>query len=169
MRQNKVNSKLLNSDLKEAIEKHGITQDTTIIFKHNKVKENEPFVKVFQRAIPYAISTMTPAGCKMVLYFLGASVYGNYVQVDQTIIGKELNLSRQSVNKGLKELLEFGMITVIQEPNDKRRNNYLINPFLAWKGNPSDRKKTITEGKERFTRFPQGTQISLILPLKSEE
>lgn len=148
---NLVNSKLLNDDLNDTLKKHGIEKDTTVIFKHNKAKERDAFVKVFQLGLNYFIDILSPAGCKMFMFFMSSLAYGNYLEVNQVQIMEKLKLSKRSVQKAINELLELNVIAITPDMNDKRRNVYYINQYIVWKGNPSDRKKSISKYKDTFT------------------
>lgn len=132
--------------------------DGSIVIKTNKeqVKEREPFIKMFQKGMLVILNGISPVGAKMLLYFMNESIYGNFVEIDQRKIQEKLSMSRTSVNKGIKELQSLNVIGILPDMNDRRRNTYSINPYVAWKGTPIDRQKAIKHTKNLFVS-PQQT------------
>ena len=141
-----------------------IEPDVTTIIQVKKLKEKDKFVKVFQLGLDYFIDHLSPSGCKLFMYFISISQYQNLIEVDQKVILERLKISRTSLNKGLKELQEINMIKVISDLNDARRNTYIMNHYVSWKGNPLDRAKSIKNKKEDF-RNP----YQLLLELSQEK
>jgi hypothetical protein len=142
----------------------GLLDQHITIIRPNKLKEKERFVKVFQLALGYFVKTLSPSGCKLFMYFIYESEFNNIVEVDQIKIQETLQIGRTAVNKGLKELQEINIIKIIQDTNDKRRNTYVINHHVMWKGNPGDRIKSIKNKKQYFINPNQ-----LSLQLKDKE
>jgi hypothetical protein len=161
--------KLPNTSFSDAIlnvqKEHGQDQNITII-RPNKLKEKDRFVKVFQLGLSYFIDNLTPSGCKLFMYFIAISEYQNYVEVDQQIMQKKLQIGRTALNKGLKELQEVNVIKIIPDLNDKRRNTYVINHYVMWKGNPGDRIRSIKSKKDYFLN---PNQLSLELKENNKE
>lgn len=141
---------------------YGLDQHITII-KPNKLKEKEKFVKVFQLGLNYFIDVLSPSGCKLFMYFISISEYQNFVEIDQKVIQKKLKIGRTALSRGLKELQEINIIKIIPDINDARRNTYVINHHVMWKGNPGDRMQSIKNRKEHFVN-PH--QLSLELSQK---
>jgi len=135
-------------------------QHITII-KPNKLKEKEAFVKVFQIALKYFVDTLSPSGCKLFMYFICQTQYNNIIEVDQSEIQEELKMGRTALNKGIKELIDINIIRIIQDKNDKRRNVYIINHYVTWKGNPGERIRSI---KTKKGYFINPSQLKLNLP-----
>ena len=151
----KKESNLPQSNFADAVinlqKEHGLLDSNTItIIKPNKAKEKEKFVKVFQLGLNYFLKSLSPSGCKLFMYFMSISEYGNFVEVDQKEIQETLGIRRTALNKGLKELQEINVIKIIHDTNDKRRNTYVINHHVVWKGNPGDRMQSIKLRKEHF-------------------
>jgi hypothetical protein len=142
---------------------YGLDQHITII-KPNKLKEKERFVKVFQLGLNYFIDILSPSGCKLFMYFIAISEYQNYVEIDQKVIQAKLKIGRTALNKGLKELQEVNIIKIIPDTNDARRNTYVINHHVMWKGNPGDRIQSLKSRKEYFSNPNQ-----LILELNEKK
>lgn len=152
-----------SDDLVKLQKDAGLLDQHITIIRPNKLKEKDKFVKVFQLGLDYFIDHLSPSGCKLFMYFLSISQYQNLIEVDQKVILKRLDISRTSLNKGLKELQEINMIKVISDSNDARRNTYIMNHYVSWKGNPVDRVKSIKEKKEDFKNPYQ-----LLLELQEE-
>lgn len=148
----KTTLKAFKSDISDLMEKHDIKDDISI-FRKTKTTEKDAFIKVFQNGLEFFIEYLTPAGCKMFMYFMVAAHYGNFVEVDQKKIQEKLKIGRTAVNKALKELQDLKVITILPDLNDKRRNTYMINHYVVWKGNPGDRIKSIN--KKGFTPLKQ--------------
>lgn len=164
----KIEAKAFQADLKELQKKHGMEDKTITIIKPNKATEKEAFVKVFQFGLKYFVEALSPAGCKLFMYFINEMRYGNFVEVDQKLIMEKLRIKRTALNKGLTELKELNVIAITEDLNDRRRNTYMINHYVAWKGNPGDRITSFKKNKNLFTR-PTITQIELELEPKNKE
>jgi hypothetical protein len=52
-------------------------------------------------------------------------------------------LSLPTVKRCVEELMEQHIIIKYQDPQDKRRNVYMVNPQIMWKGKNKERKKII--------------------------
>ena len=65
----------------------------------------------------------------------------NYIQVNQTELGKELNMHRQSVQKSIKKLMKLGVI--LEGPKVGRCRTYRLNPHVGWKGSAKNHKKAL--------------------------
>jgi DNA-binding MarR family transcriptional regulator len=155
-----IHSKHLKESIKEVAENNGLDFDNgdVLVFTGKKApKEKDAFVKVMQKALELTVEGLSPVGCKMLMYFISKSYYGNFVEVDQVRLMSSLKMSRTSVNKSLKELKELGIISITPDMNDKRRNTYMINPHTAWKGKPKERIIAMKKYKETFVNPLQST------------
>jgi hypothetical protein len=81
---------------------------------------------------------------------LYTSMYGNFIEIDISQIAVINRMSEISVKRAIKELKEMDVIFIDKDLNDKRRNTYCINPMIAWKGNASDRVKSIDRRNEQL-------------------
>jgi predicted transcriptional regulator len=138
----KVKNKILEDEIENSVNKAGMEGGSVTVFVGRGLKEREPFIKLFQKQ-GEIINNCAPATAKVFLYFLQASQYGNYVEVDIKQISSIMNLSERTVKRSLDELWEKEVIVKNKDLNDKRRNVYYINPLTAWKGNVGDRTKSI--------------------------
>ena len=133
----------LSREINERLEDAGITKNNVNVFlSENTIKEKEPFTKLFQKQSGVIFSAK-PVTAKILMYFLCASSYGNYIEADVSDISLLTRISESSVKRAIKELIEMKVLLRDKDLNDKRRNTYYINPHMAWKGNPGDRIKSI--------------------------
>jgi len=135
-----IQSKIIKNEIAKTLTDGGVNADDVKVFFSRGQKEKEPFVKFFQKQAEI-INSCKPATAKIFIYFLQASQYGNYVEADIKLISGIVSLSPLSVKRGIAELIEKNVIIKYKDLNDKRRNSYYINPFVSWKGNPSERIK----------------------------
>jgi predicted transcriptional regulator len=106
--------------------------------------KNEPFVILFQVANSLLIGDMQLIDCKVVLYMMSKSQYGNVI--DRTIkeMAEEMKVKDSNyVQKSLKRLVEMKIVLARKHPSDNRRFIYMLNPKQSWKGTVKDRQKTM--------------------------
>lgn len=127
--------------MKNALEAAGIKSDDYdfSLYKKNKVK-SAPNIQVFQTAAYLAATCLSPSANKILMYFLSLSEFENYVGIDQLTLHEDIGMSLSSTERGIKELVDNGIIIKGKHPSDKRRNDYFINPMSAWKGKTLNRK-----------------------------
>lgn len=132
--------------IKGALELAGLNPDDYDIslFKRSKIKA-APNIQLFQTAAYLAATCLSPSANKILMYFLSISEFENYVGMDQRTLHEDLNISLSSTEKGIKELVENGIIIKTKHPSDKRRNDYFINPMQAWKGKILNRKEALNK------------------------
>jgi len=105
-------------------------------------------IMVFQAFAYLAATKLKPAtNCVLMLLF-SKSAYENYVSMDVKTIAEILEYTEQSVVTALNELVKNNIVIRVKHPNDKRRNDYFLNPTAAWKGNSYVRKKVISRLQE---------------------
>ena len=154
-----IESKILKNDIIKVLNENSITNtDVNMFFSSKKAKETETFAIILQKAMQYYVENLSGTGMKLMMYFITTMFYGNLVEVDQAVIMDRLKIGRTSLNKAMGELKELGVISIYPDMNDKRRNTYQINHYVAWKGNAGDRKKSIKHSKDKF---PDPNQLLL--------
>ena len=99
-----------------------------------------PNVMVFQTMAFLCATKLKPISNKVLMYFISQSWFENTVGVDQVTLSEELNVTLRSIQRAIKELEDHGIIVIANNPSDKRRNDYFLNPIVAWKGNSLTRK-----------------------------
>jgi len=110
--------------------------------KNNRVPL-APNIMVFQTFAYLAATQLKPSTNKVLMLFFANSAYENYVGMDIITISEKLGISDRSVISALRELTKNNIIIKTNHPNDRRRNDYFLNPFASWKGNSESRKKMI--------------------------
>lgn len=132
--------------VKGALELAGLNPDDYDISLYKKTKiKAAPNIQLFQTAAYLAATCLSPSANKILMYFLSISEFENYVGIDQTTLHEDLNISLRSTERGIKELVENGIIIKTRHPSDKRRNDYFINPMQAWKGKILNRKEALNK------------------------
>jgi DNA-binding MarR family transcriptional regulator len=149
----------LKREINETLEGNGINNNEIKIFLGDrKVKEQEPFIKLFQ-AQSNVVKYLKPVSVKIFHYFLCELQYGNYVEADIKAIALINDISQISVKRAIKELIEVEVIIIDKDLNDRRRNTYFINPYLAWKGNAGDRIKSVKKLEKEKQQLTIGFPI----------
>lgn len=120
--------------------------------------KNEPFTILFQVANSLLIGDMPYIDCKVVLYLMAISQYGNVI--DRTIkeMAEEMKIKDSNyVQKSLKRLTELKIVLSSKHPQDSRRHVYMLNPKQSWKGSVKDRLKSISSlDPKQLILFPEG-------------
>jgi hypothetical protein len=155
----KLEAKTLKNGVVDVLNENSVTNtDVTMIFSAKKTKETEAFAIILQKTMQYYVLSLSGTGMKLMMYFITTMMYGNFVEVDQSVIMDKLKIGRTALNKAMGELKELGVISIYPDMNDKRRNTYMINHFATWKGNAGDRIKSIKSNKDKF---PDPNQLQL--------
>lgn len=114
------------------------------------------FVFLFQVVSKELAKDLSPSACKVILYFISMLQYGNHVGCDQTTLAEELGLTVRTINGAVAELKLKNVIMSYNDPQDKRRKVYMINPHQAWKGEMHKRQKVLKEAdKDQFKLFAE--------------
>ena len=76
---------------------------------------------------------LKPASTRVLMLFFALSGYENYVGMDVKTIQEELNIkSKVTIVAALSELEDNNIIIKIENAQDRRRNDYFINPLFIW-------------------------------------
>ena len=126
-------------------ENFGSESAITVINGRKFPKGTPDFVFLFQRVGKELSKKLTPSACKVLLYMITLMEYSNHIGCDQATLAEELDLSLRSVNGAIKELKDMAVIINYKDPQDRKRNVYMINPHSAWKGTIAKRNKFIKE------------------------
>jgi DNA-binding MarR family transcriptional regulator len=134
----------LEAGIPELEEEYNKLNIETNVFISGQKAPLPPSIFVFQEfAGKVARMKLCSSTYKILMYFFSESQFQNFVNIDQKTIQEELKLSRKSVSSAIAELKELNIIVTFPHPNDKRRNEYFLNPTGAWKGKSYDRIKAI--------------------------
>lgn len=115
----------------------------TIINNRNYPKGVPEWTMLFQAVGRDLAKKLTPSGCKVLLYMISLMEYSNHIGCDQSTIAEDLEMSLRSVNGAVSELKAMGVIILYKDPQDRKRNVYMINPIHAWKGKMHKRQKVL--------------------------
>lgn len=121
--------------------KNGIDVSISVRPSREKLPPN---VMVFQTFAYLSATQLAPSTCKVLMYLFSKTGYENYIGIDVKTLSEEVNMVSRTIIRALNELEENGIIVKIKNISDKRRHDYFINPYGAWKGNSFSRKKAIT-------------------------
>lgn len=140
----KLSKKKLSDDIARVMQKNGVSSfQVNVNVARQKVKLPQN-IMVFQTFAFLAATKLKPAtNCVLMLLF-SKSHYENLISMDVLTIAEALEYTEQTVISALKELAKNNIVIKIKHPNDKRRNDYFLNPIAAWKGNSYTRKQAIS-------------------------
>lgn len=85
---------------------------------------------------------------RVLFYFIGVTLYENFVSADVKTIAEDLELSVESVKRSTKQLVDDNVLIKIAHPTDRRRWDYFINPESMWKGKSINRQKALEKSKK---------------------
>ena len=136
---NDINKKKLAEDIKKLVPEASVIN----VNFGRKRTPLPPNIMVFQTFAFLAATELKPATNKVLMLFFANSAYENYIGMDLVTIAEKLGITDRSVSSAINELEKHKIIIKTKHPNDKRRNDYFLNPFTSWKGNAESRKKMI--------------------------
>lgn len=111
------------------------------------------FVMLFQLIGTKIAKKLSPSACKVLLYFVTMMQYSNHIGINQSTLSTELELSIRSISGAIKELKDLNIIIAYKDPQDGKRNVYLINPHAAWKGKIVNRQKHLKDSDPNQTNL----------------
>ena len=77
----------------------------------------------------------------------GLNLRENKVVVNQAEMGRQMGLTRQHVQRAIKQLLEVGLI--LEGPKEKRSRTYSLNPDVVFRGSAKDHAKEIAKYRKK--------------------
>ncbi len=101
------------------------------------------YTMIFQAVGFLMINEITPSSLKLLWYFVTKLQYSNHIGIDQQTMVDDTGLSIQTVKACIKQLSEKNIVLSYDDIQDKRRNVYIINPNIAWRGTSTERMKTL--------------------------
>lgn len=147
--------------VKAVNENMGGNNAITIINNRNYPKGVPDWIMLFQAVGRDLAKKLTPSGCKVLLYMISLMEYSNHIGCDQSTIAEDLEMSLRSANGAISELKAMGVVISYKDPQDRKRNVYMINPIHAWKGKMVKRQKVL--------KIIDKNQTSLIDAIKEAE
>lgn len=166
---NRENLEYIAEQIEQGIEETGRDNDIQIeaytIFKNKKGKLPD-FNMVFQAFSMFVADNFAPATCKVIFKLLAINQFENFISIDIKTISEEMKMSVTSVNRAIKELKLYNIITIHKHVGDKRRNDYFINPCAVWRGTSIKRDKQIDILKKNNIQleFFSSTEVLKSLP-----
>jgi predicted transcriptional regulator len=132
--------------------------EANVIFKERKPVNVPSFVMLIQVfAEQFAALNLSGKTHRVFWYLISLLQYGNFISIDvNTIVENMGDVSKKSVMRAIKDLGELNIVKTVKYTNDKRRNEYFINPMAMWRGTWNERNKKIKKAQE--------TNITLELP-----
>lgn len=110
-------------------------------------KQKSAFERHFtmnQAALEILAKTLTGEQFKVLLILLASLDYENFIQVAQADIAEKLSMQKTNVSRGVKSLIEIGVI--LEGPKIGRSRSYRLNPQFGWKGTVSNHRKALKNG-----------------------
>lgn len=101
------------------------------------------YTMIFQAVGLMTVKEITPSSLKLLWYFVCKLQYSNHIGIDQKTMVEETSLSIQTVKASIKQLKEKNIIISYTDLQDSRRNVYVINPNLVWRGSSKERINTM--------------------------
>lgn len=109
----------------------------------------ENYVMLFQEASLLMLEgNLSKNALKLFVYMLGKLQYSNHIGVDQETMAQENKMSLVYVKKTIRELKELNILLPYKDLQDSRRNVYVVNPTLAWRGKVKNRDKFLRDNKQ---------------------
>jgi DNA-binding MarR family transcriptional regulator len=150
------NGKQRNDDVVSAIRNTlDISDDHVISVNLIKRKAQIPeFIMLFQAVSLMIAKDISPSALAVFHLFLGKMQYSNHVGCDQKTIAEELYMPLPTVERAIKDLTANKIIIAYKDSQDRRRNIYIVNPNIAWKGSARARKLAMKAIDPRQLKLP---------------
>jgi len=156
-------SEYVEVGIRELGDEENIRIDATTIFKERR--QNMPqsvfvlqnFARKFSSEITLSSSTN-----RIFWHFISLMEYENLIKVDIQTIGENLKMHKTTVMKGVQELVNLNIVIKFSSKQDKRRNEYSVNPLTMWKGKSENRRKAIK-------KFEKNNATILELPFNDDK
>ncbi len=106
------------------------------------------YTSMFSHGFEYLAKLKLSKNEAAVLFkLLSALEFENWIRVSQRTIAEDLNLKEPNVSTATRKLIQLGVIEKAEDPSDRRRLIYRLNPSFGWRGNPKEWFKN-TVGQE---------------------
>ena len=135
----------ITKDIKDA---YG--EDTKVsVYVGRSIPKQSNYAMLYQDVNLELVKVLRPNACKLLLYMMSKTQYDNYIGVNQETMREDLEYkSKKTIVDGIKELMNYNIILVLEDLDDKRRNVYYLNPMQSWKGKVAKRIQTIKRMKK---------------------
>ena len=114
------------------------------VYVKKKIPKGSGFTMFYQDVNLELVKLLKPNACKLLLYMMSKTQYDNYIGVNQETMREDLEYkTKKSIVDGIKELMGYNIVLVLEDVDDKRRNVYYLNPMQSWKGKAAKRIQSI--------------------------
>jgi predicted DNA-binding transcriptional regulator len=111
----------------------------------SKRKFKAPFYLAFlQASTEIAKMKLSGTAINIFLYVVGSLAFENYISINQAKIAKELQIHPTNVSKGIKILIERGIIERMTYSNGTK--GYRLSPTIGWRGHVDKIKRIKQNG-----------------------
>ena len=109
------------------------------IAKKQKFPEPIKFVSMFCHGFHHlARLKFTPTEISVLFELLSKLDFENWIRISQQTVAEDLNLDKSNVSRAFRKLIKAGIIEQNEDPWDRRRVTYRLNPSLGWRGEPKE-------------------------------
>jgi len=137
-----------------------LEEGTGISINLSRKKVPIPDYVMVMQAVGMVVSKEINTSSLAVLWlFLCKLQYSNHIGVDQKTIAEETGMSLITIKKAIHQLKEKNIILDYKDLQDNRRNVYMINPEVAWRGKATERIKAV-----RKLEAENKNQLKMFLP-----
>lgn len=157
----------VNREKLESIRDHAMNEiegSEVSVFVKKKRPKVETYTMFFQVVNGLLVKALTPASCKVLLYMISYAQYGNYISKQTEWIAEDLDLSIATVKRAIKQLVDLNIILKVPNPEDRRQNDYYLNPTQSWKGQVKERDKAM-----KYLQQNVGKQLNLLDAINESE
>lgn len=131
----------------------GIRIDAYTIMKKQQGR-TDPFVRVLQEFASAVVNhDFSKNTYRVMMLFFSTCQYGNFVNMDIKTISDTLQITERNTIDAVKKLCENNIIIKVENLQDRRRNDYFLNPLAIWKGQTEDRRKTVKKLMDNETQL----------------
>ena len=113
--------------------------DVNVIIVNKKERRriwNDSYTFINQKALMEVLTQITPLECKILMYFIGLTNYGNIVDIRIPKITEDLGIQKNAIIKCTKKLCSDNVLHKVKKGRDVY---YIIDPSITFKGNTSER------------------------------
>jgi Fic family protein len=119
-----------------------------------KIPKTADFVMIYQEIGRKILEgDMALSTSKVFFYLVMNMSFENFIGIDMKSISEKIKMPLRTVTQAMKELKECGMLVSIKNNFDARRNDYRLNPVVAWKGKVKNRIKTMKDNPNQIKMF----------------
>ena len=106
----------ITKDIKDA---YG--EDTKVsVYVGRSIPKQSNYTMLYQDVNLELVKVLRPNACKLLLYMMSKTQYDNYIGVNQETMREDLEYkSKKTIVDGIKELMNYNIILVLEDLDDK--------------------------------------------------